>query len=174
MVMCNRLSILSIVFQVPRAGMANYWYTTSTVSMVSFAASSYFHFLTAKDASCASRGLPPTIHVSRTLPSGATVASSRTVPVICIWRATSGYAGLTEDFTFRPPWSLTSPEDVSWASALTGTRARLAPVRAIVANKNQMRCRRDIGHLREISSHQLLMHEPYQLVPHPEAGSGQA
>src|SRR5271169_2840489 len=97
-------------------------------------------------------GLPPITRVSRTLPSGATVASSRTVPVMCIWRATSGYNGLTEVFTFRPTWSLTSPLGASCARVLTGTSVTAAVEKAIVANRNQTRRRRDIRHLKEVSS----------------------
>src|SRR5712671_3917549 len=45
-----------------------------------------------------------------------------------------------------------SPEGASWAWALTGTSVMLAAESAIPANKIQIRCKRDMSHLKKISS----------------------
>src|SRR5579863_2962064 len=64
-----------------------------TASTVSLAAGWYFHCLTARAKASASKGWPPRIFTSFTVPSGFTRASTCAVPFSFIFSASSGYSG---------------------------------------------------------------------------------
>ncbi len=55
----------------------------------------------ASTAAAANTGLPPITVVSFNFPLGATTASTLTIPLNCILRASSGYTGTTLLTTFR-------------------------------------------------------------------------
>src|SRR5271168_5304715 len=97
----------------------------SIISTVSFGPSSKRHFLTALSASTDKRGLPPRTLVSRTWPSGDTVAEIRTVPVIRILRASSGYSGSMLVFSLRLP-ALTAEAEPSCARLFGVTESTVA------------------------------------------------
>src|SRR5579864_4262124 len=71
------------------------------ISVVSFGPGSNFQFFKAIDAAWISNVLPPTARVLLTEPSGSTVASSFTFPVMFICFANGGNSGRTRWLTFR-------------------------------------------------------------------------
>jgi len=69
--------------------------------VLSCAAVPNFHLLTAFTAACASTGCPPMIFVDLTVPLGAMMACTLTVPRMAIFLASSGYTGITFVISFR-------------------------------------------------------------------------
>jgi hypothetical protein len=72
-----------------------------TISVVSPWDGSNFHFTTASWAASTKTGFPPITRVVLTLPLARTTASTRTMPRICIFFASSGYAGVIRETIFR-------------------------------------------------------------------------